>query len=1407
MDASKKKFLKSIGLLAGVLSLSALLFVSAPTANLDADVGTVSVDAANGGGEKDYSFYKISSAASSFFNKAMLPDDNTDLGAFNGATNGGATGALLGFSDANKTKGLVSFFSSLVSNSSASISYDSVRDAKQQGGGKGNTINTEGYIYYGAVLADLGLDRTGPDGMSLSFFSRFIAGWSIGLFYILSYVISAFFTITATILKWFNPFAAFYQAAITLVPSVDGYLNGEAPPGWMSGISGTLSTLYLGMKDIGLILTIPISIALLLYGIFLSRQRLNAEGGVWTKTKRIITRLIFIFFGIPILGSTYTASLDMMSNFSQTNPPGSTIVNSLFVDFKAWAQTSRLTMAGRATLQYDPVSGRAEGATVADLPRVAKVINGSVTKTNDTLSGTLGLIQRYVNGEKYYASDFETYTKSRMLTGGDADKELIKLFNEYSTTEGIAKVKDLDSDPLFGTHGGSLTYSSGTITASGSSYGGVYTGGNSNMNAAAATMSPITMYNYLSTSFGKKNLVVYSNEKASSGLVRDHHYSVNMIGQGIQPFFLWISGLVSIVVLVVIGFYYALGILIENMKRFIEMVVAIPFAAMGMISQISRVVAYTGLMIAEIMISMLLYAVTNEIVLQFGAIVETPLNTVLTPLVSSGAGAAAGLALMIVLIMVKVALLVWFTIKAIKLRSSIVKAFGEMTVRIIDKFFMTDSGVAGEMSAPKEPGLGKRALAGAGVMAGGALGQKLAAGGRTGRDGDSMIRGVATGDGTTSHNDDDDPDNPKGGGFGNPDDPNGPDGGGFFLPDGGSDVLESGGGSYNEDEHSRITGQNALEFDSLGDSASNRYEGMNEMKDGAIQTSEGAKEIASGGAKVAAAYETGDLATGIEGAQELRSGVNNVNEGAQNISSGQEKAFSRHDDVPYVQGNSLGLRDGDNAGHVGVSSISGNARSGLNVEVAGGRVEKYDPNNVVGRAGDGTPLYRSPSTGEVSRMQAYHGTQMPVGTGQPSVTPNIPTSSYNAKTGQVTFANGTSENVKAGSFVGTTASGAMMYRSANGGVTRLATVDMPGRTSNNAGGMNTNQGGYNTPNNTLNGNTNNYGGSNAAARPATMSGGASSVATSSGASVNPAVGAGANVGGAVYGAIDRSASKPGAIGRAVDSMNVSQGGSSSYGSRSGTNIETLHQTNDSSTRMKSNNGGLATSHTSTTTSGSSQSSYTGGSSVGGTSQGGPSSYASRSGVGFDTLRQTGGSNGGGTTVQTSSGAGTQGLRSGAMAAGGAAYGAIDRSASKPGAIGKTMNSMVNNFSNSANVNSQNVDRGSSQSMAKVDASETRNQQNTSIRQGQQISQKQAERMQNITTTATAGGGTSKRVGGRIIESSGRRPIEHRTARVKKELRDVSVRKTEQVVSSRSQRQSNNVPPQSNNDGWNSDDFI
>ncbi len=235
-------------------------------------------------------------------------------------------------------------------------------------------------------------------------------------------------------------------------------------------------------------------------------------------------------------------------------------------------------------------------------------------------------------------------------------------------------------------------------------------------------LSAMAIYNYLNSNFESSSIVLYSDD-SSSDFVRKSHYSVNLVGTGIESTLLLISCISLIISSVVIGFYYSFGMILMNVKRGVRMIVTVPGAMLGSLASIARVVSYTVLMIVEIVASMFLYCLVTELLYSVSnAIVDAIAAFTGTFNTTIGSGTAATI-LELASIVIVIIFVVWFTITAIRLRKPIIKTFEEMADNVVQKFIVGGT-ASGDLADAQLKA--NAAMAGAGAGAGATAGQAAA---------------------------------------------------------------------------------------------------------------------------------------------------------------------------------------------------------------------------------------------------------------------------------------------------------------------------------------------------------------------------------------------------------------------------------------------------------------------------------------------------------------------------------------------------------------------------------------------------------------------------------------------------------------------------------------------------------
>ncbi len=774
------------------------------------------------------SFYALASSTSSFLGNSLSPDNDEDRKAmWDRVTQSAASGgSMLGYSDKNRNDG-ANWISSAWTAASHTMSYEAF-NVKEEGGGDSGSASSAvserlngviDYTHFGATLSGLGLDKT-KTGLGLDFMN-FIGGGIVYLLFMASYSISFVFSTVLSVLSTLNPFRLFYPAMAAINPEfAEGMVGGDTSglPSGLAGVAGFISQWYAVLTNLSWTVMVPIFMAVLVLSLAMFKN-LNKGGAV----KKFLIRLTFIGLGLPLIGSLYTGTLTGMESATAGGNEGSSrVVASTFVDFEAWVLTRNLGFPDEATIEWNARHSRPSDAALMNVRPTTLAINKSSNwklsslgpafdesgswaeqvqseggSTASSYSAITDLLERYMKGNTITASDYETQVKGVLGTrlSNDGTEEARTRVAEWFTA--FKDGKKLNDDGLADNISGNgmlvvredrglkaspsgATYGVKKFSSEDLYCGPLVTG------TSFCNLAPLAMYNYLNTTFGSDSYTVYSAANSTSGATREVHNSVNLVGTGLMSMVYWLNTVVLLGAFVTIGFGYALGMVISNIRRTLQIITAIPFATLGALAGIAKVVVYSLALILELMITIFLYMMVQEFLVSLPQIIEKPFSLALntgSP-VEGGSGVAAAATIMtgssvsMIIGLITAVVTVMFTIMALRLRKTLVKAVDEAITKIVNKFMDTSAGAPGGGGGKMMPALAGGMAAGAGAaamnkaMGGGPEGPKSNAGGINGS-------GAAP---TTVGTD--------GGGSGQA----GPDGGGTFEVEGEAGEAGSSGG-------------------------------------------------------------------------------------------------------------------------------------------------------------------------------------------------------------------------------------------------------------------------------------------------------------------------------------------------------------------------------------------------------------------------------------------------------------------------------------------------------------------------------------------------------------------------------------------------------------------------------------
>ena len=602
----------------------------------------------------------------------------------------GGGGALLGFPDKSVIKGggILGFLSSQTSSSTVDYSYDSL--------GSGNTYNSlETYAYYGAALDALGIDSSMTSVMSFHPI-RMFAGAVVWLGYIIASGAELLFKLAISILQVTNPFNWFAKGFNYTWTNAD-------EKGMFSALTNTVSGLYKLFAEFGWTVMIPLTIAIWIFMFIFTgngRQNQALTKSKAEKFRYFIVYFLFLAVGVPVMGTAYTAGLDALSETFNKDNVGNggvgvdAIIYSAYIDNKAWIENNRLYLPSDVDLTWDrsisdvPYQNKAKVRQYAlsinslnhlDLKKATD--NGSAdnswnlsnkqTGDSKTSEGVNTILLRYMLGESYLPSDWETKVKSYLSeAAGRGDSEdskkpgsLVNRLNasatELTSKEGYKYIAYVnphvqDGDPetwgvevnegwfglgktyrfgqypnIFLSRGYADEGNGGFIAknssgAPGSSSKSDRLNFESNPNATVkqgmvygntkATMSYLEMFNYLNSKFTATKVRVYSTNTLTSNFSRESHAAVNQVGAGyVHKFMIWINTVTLLFGVAFLAVGYAVGMVVASFKRYINLVTFIFLGTLGMQKGMVKAASATIMLIFEVVGTIVIYELAKTI--------------------------------------------------------------------------------------------------------------------------------------------------------------------------------------------------------------------------------------------------------------------------------------------------------------------------------------------------------------------------------------------------------------------------------------------------------------------------------------------------------------------------------------------------------------------------------------------------------------------------------------------------------------------------------------------------------------------------------------------------------------------------------------------------------------------------
>lgn len=757
-----------MGLLAALI-LPLLMTAFAPAAHADDDE------------DKDnYSLYQLASNASTYFASKNAPDGGglTDKAkGWTEVTESAADGgSLLGYADPDfSVFNIVGWLFAEISGSSQTIGYETLEHD-----GKGDSTVYAGmidYAHFGATNIDLGLDSTTSASNPIGPIMGAVGGSLIWILYAMALMVGTLFWVIIQLLQLLNPFSWFYQAVVSINSTfghgmvcssnnnADNLVGAtdtcETGGGALAGLQYWIKDWYTLLNSIAWEALVPLFIGFTIIALVMFKK-MNRGSLI----KKLVVRVVFIGLGLPLLGSMYTGVLNQFDDSVLSSHAGPTrVVLSTYVDFEAWMMNDRLAVPGGAIIAWDGDQASSESmmsvrTTAAAINKQAYGGNGGIFKDisvgdtqddaetawQESMKGmdnsqeddvaavftTFGIINRYIGNATVAGSDFESGIKGEITslsTDTDVKKSWFVDKNSYGDVERFGEEEGPapSSHPIISVSGDGLTSSNpGKNTTTFTSPTGTagckfkVVDDATDATPGSCNLSPLAAFNYLNTSFHPEYLTMYSSSNSSSGFIRDNHVAVSQVGTGPAKFMYWHNAGTVLGSIVLLGFWYAIGMLVGALRRTFSLVAAVPFATLGAMAAIAKVIVYTVALILEVIVTLFIYQFVSELLISIPDIIAGPVSSWMDPDGLFGSETLGGI-IVVILTLISSLLVMGVTFALLRVRKVVLQAMDEVFTKLVDKFLETNTA-----PKPDKSGMLPALAAGAGAGAGMAMGNKMA---------------------------------------------------------------------------------------------------------------------------------------------------------------------------------------------------------------------------------------------------------------------------------------------------------------------------------------------------------------------------------------------------------------------------------------------------------------------------------------------------------------------------------------------------------------------------------------------------------------------------------------------------------------------------------------------------------
>ena len=211
-------------------------------------------------------------------------------------------------------------------------------------------------------------------------------------------------------------------------------------------------------------------------------------------------------------------------------------------------------------------------------------------------------------------------------------------------------------------------------------------------------LSDMSMFNYLSSDFGDRNVTVYSGTGVASGLTQPNHYAVNLVGNEFLSWFYYTDTLSMLLCVAIIGVVYAVSMLSHSIKNSLNVLKTMPLAMMGSIQYMAKFFGIVISMISSVLVTAIFYGMSSTFLIGISQFVENVLSNSLFGVLYAGTAGASligGIGTFMgyhmILYVVNIIITIMITRFLLKIRKQTVSQITEWLQQVVGKFMEADA--------------------------------------------------------------------------------------------------------------------------------------------------------------------------------------------------------------------------------------------------------------------------------------------------------------------------------------------------------------------------------------------------------------------------------------------------------------------------------------------------------------------------------------------------------------------------------------------------------------------------------------------------------------------------------------------------------------------------------------------